>query len=768
MGVDRSAIVDRNLLQLIERWEQRPGRSQTIRPDPDDGVRAGTSLTGREALELLESQFVARHLDLVARDLKKRGESFYTIGSCGHEGNVVLGRLLSERDPTFLHYRSGALMVERARHVPGATPIFDVLLSLAASREDPISGGRHKVFGSRQLWVPPQTSTIASHLPKALGTAFALDRAHAVGQEVNAPADAIVACTFGDATVNHATAQAAFNAASWTAFQKLPLPLLFVCEDNHIGISVRTPANWVLNRFRNMPGIAYFRGDGLDLPSAWNAARAAVDHVRRRRAPAFLHLEVVRLLGHAGSDVETEYRLRGEIEADERLDPLHRSVELVLDAGLVTPTQIKDLYEEIRARVVAGGREAATRPKLESAREIMAPLAPHREDKVAEECQRIPDPAARVELFGSEKALPENATRRRHLAIQLNRALTDALATYPEMLLFGEDVGRKGGVYNVTTGLTERAGIGRVFNTLLDETTILGLAIGAAHLGLLPVPEIQYLAYYHNAEDQLRGEACSLQYFSQGQFKNPMVVRIASFGYQRGFGGHFHNDNSIAVLRDLPGLIIAAPARPDDAVRLLRTCLAAAKVDGAVCVFLEPIALYMMKDLHEPGDGRWLTDYPPPGDAAPLGRGRVDPLDAGDEADAVASADDLTIITYANGTYLSHRAARTLANAHGIRARIVDLLWLAPLDEDLIVEQAAATGCVLVVDESRKTAGISEAVYTIIADRLSDRMPQLARITGEDTYIPLGPAAHEVLPTEDSIVAAAVALMQESKRDAGS
>src|SRR5205814_6990312 len=134
------------------------------------------------------------------------------------------------------------------------------------------------------------------------------------------------------------------------------------------------------------------------------------------------------------------------------------------------------------------------------------------------------------------------------------------------------------------------------------EQTILGLAQGFANMGLLPLPEIQYLAYFHNACDQIRGEACSLQFFSQNQYRNPMVIRIAALGYQKGFGGHFHNDNSIAALRDIPGLIIASPSRPDDAAAMLRTCAAAARVDGRVCVFLEPIALYHTRDLIEPDD----------------------------------------------------------------------------------------------------------------------------------------------------------------------
>src|SRR5699024_4768866 len=129
---------------------------------------------------------------------------------------------------------------------------------------------------------------------------------------------------------------------------------------------------------------------------------------------------------------------------------------------------------------------------------------------------------------------------------------------------------------------------------------------------MLPIPEIQYLAYLHNAEDQLRGEAATLQFFSAGAYRNPMVVRIAGYGYQKGFGGHFHNDNSVAVLRDIPGLVVASPARSDDAAAMLRTCVAAGLADGTVSAFVEPIALYHTRDLHEQGDGLWTDPYPSP------------------------------------------------------------------------------------------------------------------------------------------------------------
>src|SRR5262249_11963784 len=152
----------------------------------------------------------------------------------------------------------------------------------------------------------------------------------------------------------------------------------------------------------------------------------------------------------------------------------------------------------------------------------------------------------------------------------------------------------------------------------LDEQSILGIAIGAGHLGMLPVPEIQYLAYYHNAEDQIRGEAGALQFFSNGRDRNPVVVPVGSVGDQKGVGGHFHNDNSVAALRDVPGIVIAAPARGDDAVGMMRTAMALARVDGRVVLFLEPIALYMTKDLYAPGDEQWSCKFPAPGTAVPF------------------------------------------------------------------------------------------------------------------------------------------------------
>lgn len=738
-GLNRAEICDQNFIEFVQGWDG----AVDARPAPDEAVLEGSALDAQSFVDLLESQLVSRHLDLMARVLRVQNKVFYTIGSSGHEGNAMVARLTRHTDPAFLHYRSGAFMAERFRKLPGMDPIMDSALSFAASSEDPASGGRHKVWGSKPLWVLPQTSTIASHLPKALGTAVAIEQAKRIGHASPIPGDSIAICSFGDASSNHATAQTAFNAAAWTSYQKLPAPVLFVCEDNGIGISVKTPGGWIERNFSRRDDLDYFYADGLDLAEGYGQVQAAVEHCRRTRRPTFLHLRTTRIMGHAGTDFEIEWRPIEELVAVEAGDPLLRSASIGLQSGLYTKQDLLALYEEIRGKCFAAAKAADKTPKLTRLEDVIAPLAPYTPDAVSAEASRVGDAGKRIAVFGGEEKLPEKLPPR-HLAIQINNALHDLFCKYPEALLFGEDVAQKGGVYTVTKGLHKAFKNSRVFNTLLDETMILGLAQGYANLGMLPVPEIQYLAYFHNACDQIRGEAASLQFFSNNQYRNPMVVRMAGLGYQRGFGGHFHNDNSITALRDIPGLVVGCPSRGDDAATMLRTLAALAKVDGRVSIFLEPIALYMTKDLYEAGDGAWLTTYPAPDQAMTLGEGRI----------YAEAANDLVIFTYGNGVPMSLRAARTIEAKRGWKVRVVDLRWLVPLNEAFIAEQAKSAERILIVDEGRHSAGVGEGIITAIAEAGFAGRP-FQRVVGVDTYTPLAGAALLVLPGDDDIVAAA-------------
>jgi 2-oxoisovalerate dehydrogenase E1 component len=731
------AELDRHFRQTVGGLPGGPARAEGAAP-----VRPGSRLDGTTLLAIFDAQTESRHLDFAARWMQRQGGGYYTISSAGHEGNAALAAALRPTDPALLHYRSGGFYCARARQVPGVDPVRDVLLGVAAAADEPIAGGRHKVFGRVELAIIPQTSTIASHLPRALGVALGIGRAAKLGVACPWPRDAVAVASFGDASASHSTAVGAINAACHAAYQGIPVPLLLVCEDNGIGISVPTPPGWVAASFGARPGLHYLSADGCDPVAAYDAAAHAAGLVRSRRQPAFLHLPVVRFLGHAGSDAETAYRAPEDLAADLARDPLVATAATLVESGLLTPAEAVARYDAAGERIRGAAERALLSRPLASAAAVMAPLAPRRPERVAERAAAGPSDA--VAAGGPDHAVAAGGPVT--LAQAVNLALGELLDTYPAMFVFGEDVGRKGGVYGVTKGLQRRFGRARVFDTLLDEQSILGVALGGGLCGLLPVPEIQYLAYLHNAEDQIRGEAATQQFFSAGQFRNPMVVRVAGYAYQKGFGGHFHNDNAVGALRDVPGLVIASPSRPDDAAAMLRTCLAAAAEDGSVCVFLEPIALYHTRDLHDDGDGGWLSAYPPPDAHVPAGRAR-----------SYGDGTDLTVVTFGNGLRMSLRVARRLA-VRGIGARVVDLRWLAPLPADDLLREARLTGRVLVVDETRRTGGVSEAVVTALAD--AGYAGLITRVTSEDSFVPLGPAANAVLLDELTIEKAAVGLLR--------
>jgi 2-oxoisovalerate dehydrogenase E1 component len=408
--------------------------------------------------------------------------------------------------------------------------------------------------------------------------------------------------------------------------------------------------------------------------------------------------------------------------------------------------QILDLYENVRARIARIAEETVVRPKLRTAEEVMASIIPPK--SVWQPVPPLATPEARAPIFAKDA---EAMKSKQHLARLLNWGLADILLRYPNTVVMGEDVGKKGGVYNVTAGLFDKFGGKRVFDSILDEQSILGVAMGMAHYGFVPIPEIQFLAYFHNAEDQIRGEASTLSFFSEGRFTNPMVVRIAGLPYQKGFGGHFHNDNSLAIFRDIPGIIVACPSNGEDAVRMLRTCVKVAQEQRRVVIFVEPIALYMTRDLHAPGDLGWTFAYPDPS------------LETAETEISVGqfgvhgAGKDVCLVSYGNGAYLCRQAAKILEDKHGVKTRIIDLRWIKPLEKKALVAEAEKCSSVLIVDECRETGSISEELMTAFVEEGVKR-PPVRRICARDCFIPLGEAATVTLPDRDGIVEAALKL----------
>lgn len=709
-ALDRASVLNQQFIQRV--------KTQDFPELKNSLDLKSVGLTESDLISLFQSQLLSRQFDLKARDLKSKNLGFYTIGSFGHEGNAAVALAARHTDPAFLHYRGGAFMIERARAVPDFDSVKAIALSLVSAKTDPISGGRHKVFGSVELNIPPQTSTIASHLPKAVGAALGIFKGRQLNLKTWTPKDSVVLCSFGDGSVNHATALSAFNLARWLTYCHVPLPMVFICEDNGIGISVKTPPNWISDFFQNSPGLKYFRANGLDVLETYQQSKKAIEFARAEQKPVFLHLDMVRLCGHAGSDIESVYLSEEEIVEQERHDPILYTAGFLEHKKILTSTEILNYYEKTKKQVQTACEFAIKQAKLDSAKAIMDPIIP---PKLNREIPKIAD--QKIEF-------PKTP---RTFAQLLNQALFDLLAQYPTSLVFGEDIAQKGGVYHVTAGLHKHYGPSRVFNTILDETSILGSAIGLAQQGFLPVPEIQFLAYYHNAQDQIRGEAATLSFFSNGQFTNPMIVRIPGLAYQKGFGGHFHNDNSLAALLDLPGVIVACPSNGIDAVKMLRYCFELAYCEQRVILFIEPIALYPVK-----------TERPYPEQTEIIKLGEIG-IEHHEEAH------DIAIISFANGYVLSKQAAQILEQEHNLKVKLIDLRWLAPLPKDNLIKALKNIKNILIVDETRSSNSVSESILTLLYENLHP-VPRLSRLTALDSFIPLGPASASVLLDKDDIV----------------
>jgi 2-oxoisovalerate dehydrogenase E1 component len=452
-------------------------------------------------------------------------------------------------------------------------------------------------------------------------------------------------------------------------------------------------------------------------------------------------MKTVRLMGHAGSDVEVGYKSLQDIEATEFNDPLLHSARILIENNCLSSEEIIHLYEGIGDQVSHVFEAATLRPKLESAQDVMESITANQSSKKS---PKQPTKKTRQNLFGKEFNRMDQPY---HMAKLINYTLSDIMLRYKNTVVFGEDVAQKGGVYHLTADLYKQFGVRRVFNSPLDETSIIGFGMGFGHNGFVPIPEIQFLAYLHNAEDQLRGEAATLPFFSDGQFTNPMVLRVPGLAYQKGFGGHFHNDNSLTIFRDIPGIILAVPSNGADASKMIRTAVREAHENGRIIVFVEPIALYMTKDLHEPKDGKWTFKYPvldeeiPVGKFAEYGKGKV-----------------LTLITYGNGLYLSLQAKKEIEKKLKKKIKIIDLRWLSEINIPKLLNAIGTSNNILIVDECRRTGCHGEGLLSQLVSE-SKKPLNIKLHAAEDSFISIGVAATVTLPSKDSIIKNALELV---------
>jgi 2-oxoisovalerate dehydrogenase E1 component len=505
----------------------------------------------------------------------------------------------------------------------------------------------------------------------------------------------------------------------------LHLPVLYVVPDNGFAISVPTtdqqpaPVADLVSGFR---GLDVHRLDGTDYLQVRHAAKAIIDRIRAGVGPALLHCDVVRPYSHSAADTQAKYRSAEELADEARRDPIDRMERLLVDHGVFTADEAREHRAEAKETVAKAAAEALAAARPDPSR-------------ITEQVYVLPDlPDPPAEYQGGD-AVP--------LGEAVKRTLHELMAVDERIRVFGEDVADarevvlsnvegKGGVFGTTHGLQRSFGQARCYNTPLSEANIVGRAVGQALRGLRPAPEIQFFDYIWPAMTQIKSEAATIRWRSNGAFTCPMVVRVPIGGYLTG-GSIWHSQSGESIFAHIPGLLIAFPSRARDAAGLLR---AAFKGEDPV-LFLEHKHLLRQPYTVDP--------FPPPDYLIPFGR-----------ADIRRPGDDCTVVSWGATVEKSLRAAAVLAEVDGYEVEVVDLRTISPWDHELVAESVARTHRLLVVHEDVLTAGFGAEVAAWVGEHcFTDLDAPVRRVAALDTHVAYEPTLEQViLPQVDDIVAA--------------
>jgi 2-oxoisovalerate dehydrogenase E1 component len=506
------------------------------------------------------------------------------------------------------------------------------------------------------------------------------------------------------------------------------LPMLFYIEDNGYGISVpstfQTPGADIAANLASFGGLTVLSGDGTDPGEAARLIDEAVAHVREARAPALLRLTVPRLEGHSFQDTQT-YKPRETVEAEWARDPLPRLRDYLVPA-LLKAEEWENIAADAADAVEVARAGAEARPTADPAGVARFVFS---EDGAVQSRGGLR--AAGVAPLGVEGA-PRPVGQRINMVTAIRHTLDHELAVNPRVLVFGEDVGPKGGVHAVTLGLQEKFGAHRVFDTSLSEEGIIGRAVGMALAGLMPVPEIQFRKYADPAAEQIN-DCGTLRWRTRNRFAAPMVVRMP-VGFFK-CGDPWHSQTNEVQFVHAPGWKVAVPSNAEDAVGLLRTAL---RGDDPV-MFLEHRAML---------DAVWAR-RPYPGDDYALAFGKAKTTMAGD---------DITLVTWGAMVERCEEAAK----ASGRSAEVIDLRTLMPWDRGAVLASVARTHRCLIVHEDLRTAGFGAEIAAVLADEaFLDLDAPVGRLTMPDLPSPHNPALMDaVVPSAAAIAAKIVELVE--------
>jgi len=666
---------------------------------------------------------VSRFLDDREISLQKQSRVFFQISGAGHEA-LLLGLAHSLRpgyDWFFPYYRDRSLVLGL-----GVTPT-EILLQAVGAATDPASGGRQMPchWGHREKHVVTQSSPTGSQCIPAVGCAEATR--YAQGRDlpgVDAHGDEITYVSLGEGACMEGEFWESLNTAC-----RLHLPVLYVVPDNGYAISVRTedqsPAP-IAEMVRGFRGLAVTKLDGRDYFQVRHFGARAVARVRAGEGPGLIHAKVTRPYSHSAADTQTKYRSPEELADEAEHDPILQLEQELVMGGVLTPEDCERIRGEAFEIVAAAAKEALAAPRPDPATVLDHVVA----------LPTIPDPGP-VPDDGDVVAMGE----------AIRRTLHEVMAADERIRVFGEDVADappevlehvegKGGVFGTTHGLQRSFGIARCFNTPLAEANIVGRAVGQAVRGLRPCPEIQFFDYIWPAMTQIKSEAATIRWRSNGAWNAPLVLRVPIGGYLTG-GAIWHSQCGESIFAHVPGLLLAFPSRARDAAGMLR---AAFRCEDPV-LFLEHKHLLRQPYTRDP--------LPGPAWVVPVGRG-----------DIRRPGTALTIVTYGATVQKSLQAADALA-AEGADVEVLDLRWLIPWDRELVAESVARTGRCLVVHEDVRTAGFGAEVAAWVAECCFDRLDApVGRIGAQDCHVAYEPTLEDaILPQAAGIAARARELL---------
>jgi 2-oxoisovalerate dehydrogenase E1 component len=689
--------------------------------------RAHRGVPHDELVEDYRLALVSRCLDDREISLQKQSRVFFQISGAGHEA-LLLGLRRSLRpayDWFFPYYRDRALVLGL-----GVTPT-EVLLQAVGSADDPASGGRQMPchWGHRDLHIVTQSSPTGSQCLPAVGCAEATR--YIQGRDLPgcaAHGDELTYVSLGEGATSEGEFWESLNTAC-----RLHLPVLYVVADNGYAISVRSedqspaPISTMVRGFR---GLAVHRVDGRDYFASRAVGAAAVARVRAGEGPGLIHATVTRPYSHSAADSQAKYRSAAELADEVVHDPITLLEAELVAAGVLTADDVARLRAEAFA-VAADAARAAQRA-------------------------RRPDPATVLDHVVALPVIAEPATASAGgahveevaMGEAIRRTLHEVMAADERIRVFGEDVADapvevldqvegKGGVFGTTLGLQRTFGEARCFNAPLAEANIVGRAVGQALRGLRPCPEVQFFDYIWPAMQQIRSEAATIRWRSNGAWTCPMVLRVPIGGYLTG-GSIWHSQCGESIFAHIPGLIVVFPSRASDAAGLLR---AAFRCEDPV-LFLEHKHLLRQPYTRDPLTG--------PDHVVPLGRAAVR-----------RPGTDLTIVTYGATVQRSIEAAERIAAEDGRSVEVIDLRSLIPWDHALVGASVARTSRALVVHEDVRTAGFGAEVAAWIAEAcFADLDAPIGRVGAQDCHVAYEPTLeHAILPQADDIIEAARTLL---------